>query len=279
MIEIVFSDSACGALKMAQYYGRGDYQSGAFGVIIHHTDGSKATEEEIKAAQQEFETRDRLAWASAVPMGGNPEDVYGFALALSVGDISESIPDEKRRKVLDFLYSIYPVDDGPSLTAELMKATEVLKQVCDRISAGERARIWYSNQPDELCGMYWFITRLNELSFDSEQISLVKLPEWKLDETGDIRQNQSWGAVAPGEWSRYISLARTVSSRFIQSCAIHWQSLQQENAPLRAVLNGQLVSMPETLYDDFIIREIAAEAEEFHDFPRVMIMTDITGLL
>lgn len=51
----------------------------------------------------------------------------------------------------------------------------------------------------------------------------------------------------------------------INGYAYSWQTLQRENAPLRAVLNGQLVSVPETLYDDFILREIAAEQDEFRE--------------
>lgn len=39
-------------------------------------------------------------------------------------------------------------------------------------------------------------------------------------------------------------------------CADHWKNLKQENAPLRAVINGCLVSVPETLYDSFIQQEI-----------------------
>ena len=71
--------------------------------------------------------------------------------------------------------------------------------------------------------------------------------------------------MAPGEWHRDLSLQRTATVRFQQVCASHWRTLQIENAPLRVVLNGQLVSVPETLYDSFIIREIAIESEEFHE--------------
>ena len=51
MIEVVFGDSACGSLKMAQHYGNGKYPGGAIGVIVSHSDGSKPTEEEIQTAQ------------------------------------------------------------------------------------------------------------------------------------------------------------------------------------------------------------------------------------
>jgi len=55
MIEIIFSDSACGSLKMAQ-----------------------------KSAEEQ----NRLEWENSVPLSGNTKDVFGFHLMLSVGDIA-----------------------------------------------------------------------------------------------------------------------------------------------------------------------------------------------
>lgn len=78
-------------------------------------------------------------------------------------------------------------------------------------------------------------------------------------------QKSGWGEVAPEEWHRYLALQKPVLPVFEKGCATHWQELQRENAPLRATLNGQLISAPETLYDDFIFREIAAEGEEFQE--------------
>lgn len=42
-------------------------------------------------------------------------------------------------------------------------------------------------------------------------------------------------------------------------------ALQKENAPLREVLNGLLVSAPENLYDSYILREIQVEGIEFKE--------------
>ena len=44
---------------------------------------------------------------------------------------------------------------------------------------------------------------------------------------------------------------------------MHWARLQEENAPLRAVVNGQLVSVGEDFYDGFLLRELAAQDKEF----------------
>ena len=60
MLEIVFSESACGALKLAQRYGAGEYRGGAIGVIARNEDGSEPSQEEL----------DRLR--------SLPEDVYDF---------------------------------------------------------------------------------------------------------------------------------------------------------------------------------------------------------
>lgn len=44
---------------------------------------------------------------------------------------------------------------------------------------------------------------------------------------------------------------------------MRWAQLQKENAPLRIYLNGSLQSVPETIYDSFILRELEAQPDEF----------------
>lgn len=266
MIEVVFSDSACGSLKIAQHYGEGKYQGGCISVFVSHADERKPTKEEVKAAQREAVEKDRLAWERATPLGGNSADIYGFNLVLSVGDISENQPGIKRKRTLENLYSIYPNDEGRQAAKEILrKVNEDLKMVRERAVGGESLRIWYSNQPDEMCGLYWFMENLNQWKVPDGQVSIVKLPEWEADENGNIVRKSCWGEVAPEEWHRYIALQKLVPQVFKQSCASHWQELQGENASLRAILNGQLVSASEKLYDDFILREIVAEEEEFRE--------------
>ncbi|MEL4106604.1 DUF3658 domain-containing protein [Oscillospiraceae bacterium WX1] len=227
MIEIVFSDSACGSLKVE---------------------------------------KGRLLMERANPMDGTPDDILGFTLALSVGDISEHEPGIRRQQELERLYSVYPNNIGHEAAHELLLlAKDNLKTVCARAAKEESLRIWYSNKPDELCGLFWLMAQLNSLEANYGQVSLVELPDWEIDENGTIVRYVGWGEVQPGEWHKYLALQRPAPPIFCKSCAFHWQALQKENAPLRAMLNGQLVSAPETLYDDFIIREIEAENITFHE--------------
>lgn len=46
MIEVVFSESAYGSLRIAQSYGTGKYPGGATSVMILKKDGSHPTQEE-----------------------------------------------------------------------------------------------------------------------------------------------------------------------------------------------------------------------------------------
>ncbi len=266
MIEIVFNESACASLKIAQNYGRDENGGCSIGVIVSHSDGRKPTKKEIKQAKREAEEQERLARESAIPLGGSPADVYGFDLSLSMGNISESEPGALRLRELEHLYSIYPHEEGLQAAHEMLQtAKDNLKTVCDRVSAGEDIRIWYSSQPDELCGLYWLMARLDRLEECRGQISMIKLPEWETGDKGTILRIFSCGEVMPGAWHRYLSLQSPIPAAFRQDCAAHWLALQKEGAPLRAVLNGRLVGVPETFYDDFIIREIAAESETFQE--------------
>lgn len=68
MLEIVFSESACGALKLAQRYGEGRYRGGAIGVIARNEDGSEPSREEL----------DRLRRL--------PEDAYDFSIRRALAE-------------------------------------------------------------------------------------------------------------------------------------------------------------------------------------------------
>ena len=69
MLEIVFSESACGALKLAQRYGAGEYRGGAIGVIARNEDGSEPSQEEL----------DRLR--------SLPEDAYDVSIRRALAEV------------------------------------------------------------------------------------------------------------------------------------------------------------------------------------------------
>lgn len=259
MIEIVFSESAAGSLKVAQHFGKGSYREGAVSVFLKKPDGSEPTEAEKEAAIKAVKEKERNAWEQAIPLGGNASDVFCFAQGLSMGDIFEDSFWEKRKDWLSTFYSIYPHDHVEKWVDKMIKTAQSnLETISKRSAEGESMRIWYSDQPDELCGMYWIMEQISNMDVGGP-IYVVKLPDWEEGESGTLIQRAGWGELSAEEWSRYVSLQREISKTFITAGAAHWRVLQEENAPLRGMLNGRLVSLPECIYDSFILKEIEQE--------------------
>ena len=266
MIEIVFSESAGGSLKVAQHFGEGKSR-GVSTVIVGHSNGTKPTQEELEQARVEFERKEQEAWEKAVPLGGRPSDVFCLAVALSVGDIAETILGTKRREVIEELYvKCYPKFHQWDARDMIDKVGESLEIISKRLQKGEAVRIWYSDNPDELCGMYWFMSWLCRFYKKlSPKVYVVKLPEYVEMNDNTIIQKHAWGEVGPEEWSQYVSLQKAVTEAFVNMCAVQWHILQQENAGLRATLNGKLVSVSEDIYDCYILQEISSCEEQFSE--------------
>lgn len=262
MLEILFSDSAAGSLLIAQHGGQ-DTIGGAVSVIISHKDGSKPTKQELRQAQSEAEKRMAEAWKNVQPLGSSREDVLNFSLAFSVGDISRPGCDESRLKALEQLFSIYPDDDAESAARQLFdQAVRDLDTARRRLSAGEPARIWYSNRPDELCGMLWFMDQLRRMNLQNADVQLICQPDWEARKNGVVQKN-GCGENAPHEWSRYLPLARQAGSGVIAGFSTMWQQLMGQNAPLRAVISGRAVSVGEDFYDPFLLAVLQKEPETF----------------
>ena len=247
MIEIVFGESACGSLKIAQTYGKGKYRGSAVSIFMRHEDGSVPSSDEMKKAQLQAQEQERIAWENAIPLGGKSCDVYCFDMALSVGDISDNGIGEQRKNVFKKMLSVCFVEDlDYQVEEKIQKIKTTLTSVIERYVAGEEIRIWYSYNPDELCGMYWLMKQLQPLNCQTT-IYLVKLPTWEYGKENTMTSKIAWGEVSPGEWGNYITLQEKANPVFLSACAMKWNQLQNENAPLRAMLNGKLQSVSEDI--------------------------------
>lgn len=263
MLDITFTESARGSLKMAQDFGKGPYRGGCVGVLIHHKDGSEPTEAEIAEAQRKAEEEARRKWENAVSLGGRARDVYGFPMGLSVGDIRNPLCLESRIDAMKVMYGNWNAFIEELVTEQYSRMNTDIETVRTRIAGGEDARIWYSSNPDELCGLYWLMDELRELPAGHGRLLGIRLPE--MDEFGDsIRTYQGWGEIEPGEFYRFLDLAQPISDTLrVHHYSNGWRNLKNKNASLRAVLNGKLMSTPECLYDSYIRAEITKQPDQF----------------
>ena len=263
MIEILFSESAAGCLSVAACNGKNI--GGVSSAIIVGEDGENQTsnQEEIQKMIRESEEKERRNWEKALPLEIERKDILCFPLTLSVGEITEPGIGEQREATLKKLMSIYPDNIKPAALDMLDTAKKSLKELFDRAGKGEAIRIWTSDTPDEACGFCGLIDQLKSIGFENLDITYVKLPDFHVMPDGTVVLYSGWGEVAPHQWGHLASYGQKLPVNYMYALSFRWQQLKKENAPLRAVVNRQLVSVPETFYDSFILRELEDQGDEF----------------
>lgn len=203
--------------------------------------------QDIARASLEQERRQGAAWAGPV---------YCLPLALSVGEIAGDPFGPARRAVLRRLYGAFP--QGQEVAEELLTCGEKhFRAVCQGAAQGDMVRIWCSDQPDEACGACWLLAALDDAGIRAN-IRRVPAPGWPEGAAG-----AGWGGAEPGQWAPRLACQQAVSSGQVAAAARTWAALCRENAPLRALINGRLCSVPDVFYDGWIRREIAAQPDPF----------------
>lgn len=173
----------------------------------------------------------RSAYGTMKYMGIDSADIYYFDLGLSMGDLAEK--------------------EYPDLT-----------ELRTRVEHGEELRIWHSQKsPEESCGFCWLMAELKECEtavlYVSELPSYFELPK------GYTMTCSDWGGVEPELWKPFLQQKTPLLRAHAVGAAMQWWELEGENAPLRAVVNGSLVSIPADFYDHFIERELEKETGAF----------------
>lgn len=173
----------------------------------------------------------RSAYGTMKYMGIDPSDLYCFDLGLSMGDLTEK--------------------EYPDLT-----------ELKTRLEHGEELRLWFSQKsPEEYCGFCWLMAELKEI--ESAVLYAASLPNYfKLPDDCTLTCSD-WGSVEPELWKPLLQQKTPLLRAHAIGAAMHWWELEAENAPLRAVVNGSLVSVPADFYDHFILRELEKETDAF----------------
>lgn len=123
VLEIVFGSSAQGSLRAAQNYGRGKRPGTAVGIGVLYRDGETPSPRSWRRRESRQMERERQTWERVLPLGGTPQDIFCFDLALSVGDITEEIPGPRRQQAMEELYSAAaPKDCRKEVEAQLRRA-------------------------------------------------------------------------------------------------------------------------------------------------------------
>ncbi|MCI9360871.1 MAG: DUF1835 domain-containing protein [Hungatella sp.] len=285
MIEVLFGESEAGAMKVAKHKNvRGRAWDGPTVTVVigegrteedgQYLPGREAAENGRslsdgnaaddgrgltgKKAQPRFwrntETAGTTEWIQ-----GTPDQVICLGFMLDIGDIKEA-PDSPYRK--DLIFSMLYQEQWEELRNhkdEMQKTGSFYEKELTRLEkfleAGEDIRLWYSDAPYSRCGLCFVCNWMKNFE---NRVSVVKLPEYQVKENS-VTFHRNWGNAAAEELSGFLKLEKVLSKQERKMYELCWAELVDENAPLRAMINGRLTGVEEDFYDFLIWRRLTRQ--------------------
>ena len=237
MLDVVFDSGVKGALKHAMNYNPNGWRKGAMAFV-----GKKLSDEELEKM------------FTGQPLGGNKDDVVQLGFFMDVGNIENGVNRNSRKEVFESFYGIMPGHEQEReriLDAIFCDYERILKEVIQKTDI----RVWIDHSPYSVCGYYYLCDLLRHSKC---RLSKVVMPEYWQDEENKMSEG-GWNSIQPGKFYKFLQYEKLIPQIEIQEIGTIWKELVKENAPLRAIVNGRLISVPIDFYDHLIDRELPDE--------------------
>ncbi len=187
---------------------------------------------------------------------GTAEEVVCLGFNLDIGDIKKTVDSQYRKELIFSLFVRYEYGRFAETEEELKQVADVyineLRRLKKFLKDGEALRIWYSDAPYSICGFYSLCHML--LKYENE-VHAVRLPEY-VERENVIISYSNWGNVAAEEFAGFLPFEKTLTGDEVRMYAGLWSRLVEDNSPLRAVINGKVVGVPEDFYDFLILKRL-----------------------
>ena len=159
------------------------------------------------------------------PKLGEPgRDVITLELYLDVGDLTDGVFSEKRKKAAAGLFKDQWLGKRSFVDKRHWDATiNNLEMIRKRAASGEHIRIWYGT------------VAFNDLAYELES------------------HCYNWVRTDFEDLSLFAQSAHVVTSEQQTNMSLRWNEICTSSLPLRIVLNGHIVPVSENFYDSMIL--------------------------
>lgn len=182
------------------------------------------------------------------PELGEPgRDVVTLELYMDVGDLSEGVFSEKRKKAAAGLFK----DPWMGKRSFVDKrhwdaAVKSLELIRRRAVSGERVRIWYGPDADSCSSFLWLVS---ELQPGNANLSAVAFSDLAYELEAHCC---NWVRASLEDLPLFVQTERVLTPRQQANIAQRWNTICSSTLPLRIVLNGSVVPVEEDYYDAMI---------------------------
>lgn len=179
------------------------------------------------------------------------ENVLCIGYALDVGPIDYNDNMENRKDIFkrleySFEFTECEIDDF------FDRQQNDIKELLDFAKTHEHIRFWRSREPHNLCAFAYTCYLLSNINCD---ITYIDLPE----------HMSSWSFVPSNKYCEYLHLEEKLDLNTKFFYINKWIELKNENASMRAIVNGSLTSVDESFYDWFIFSSINEDGSMIAD--------------
>ena len=253
MLELVFDQSLAGAMRKAKGHRRGTVVSRGVKIYMK-TVGTR--EEGTKGWSEPCEIR--TAWNGAM-LEGAAADVAMLLLSLSVGDIAGMVGMDLSARKAALARLEDPWAERYEAAGERYwgQNLDTLARLGQAVEEGEPVRIWATSWcPHEVCGLYYMCHLLRDTN---SPVFWGCPPREILRKDGVREQVHGLGQFPPEMLGDLAADAVRLPPELRRQYGACWLELVKENAPLRAVVNGTLMNVPEEFYDFALRKNLPVE--------------------
>ena len=128
---------------------------------------------------------------------------------------------------------------------------EAIDTIKKAVKEAESVRIWWSDVSAEICGFYYAISLLKN---SKGKIISIKIPFYnKLSKSeSEFVYNHGSTIIEEDQWNALKKYGNVLKTKEMKEIASYWKLLEKENAPIRVQINGNLLGVKESFYDQFI---------------------------
>ena len=191
-------------------------------------------------------------------------DIICLGVMADIGDITEPMFGEYRYRLLYRMLYQEQWGSDPKMKEELKTfgkhyAKEYLR-LKRGLKNGEPVRLWISGSPFSMCGFLWLSGLLEKNNAEVCAVELRRFNEQTAAESaGVLTVLRDWSECEPREFVKALPLTRRITQAELTANSMEWQRLRNENAPLRTVIAGRVVSVPASFYDFLIWRYLGRQ--------------------
>ena len=178
------------------------------------------------------------------------DKILCLGFMLDQGNIQEAYDSEYRTNYLLHLFMQNGWNQEVNqLKEQINQYSENVKCLIQAAKDGEKIRIYNDDSPGDACGFAFTCYLLDPYDVG---ISYVEIP-MMIHEPEYTIAYPSFEEILYNYFDETLALAVDIPYYDINYYSTIWHNLVEENGPLRAVLNGQIVSVPENIYDFMIL--------------------------